>query len=409
MKSTIKKILSVTLQRPLYVKYCSQTIYTSLLACLRMWDATQEQVWRQRADDVLAILLEIQRPDGGFDIGYEFSFGMLHRVGESTAPETMALTALSEYAHRFGQADVRAPARRTADWIQGFALDRGEGRIAIPYGPYSIRDVMVANGTSFAAGALGSYLGCIEDDPELERIYRGMVRFARHAQASDDELAGRFWYYGDRDAPNLDPNRATKIDYYHQMQQVEVHALAEQRKSAPEQLDIVRDASDHIVALQDRHEIIPYMETAARYGGVIHTWGFSSVAAGLLEAAVLLPERRDVYHAVARRVCGWLIDNAWTGKHFHAFVTEQGEPVGDTPMVRSDAWVLSAMASACHHLGEGPWWDVVDPCFCNMAAVDFSGLESHASSPAKRATERAVRFILDTPAKLLRRSPKPGP
>lgn len=95
-------------------------------------------------------------------------------------------------------------------------------------------------------------------------------------------------------------------------------STGEQRKSAPEQLDIVRDASDHIVALQERHEIIPYMESGARYGGVIHTWGYSSVAAGLLEAALLLPDRRDAYHAVARRVCHWLIDNAWTGKDFHA-------------------------------------------------------------------------------------------
>lgn len=409
MKSTIKKILSVTLQRPLYVKHCSQTIYTTLLGCLRMWDATQDAIWRQRADELLAILLEIQQPDGGFDIGYDFRFGKLHRRGESTSPELMALTVLSEYAHRFGRDPVRAQARRAAEWIRGFVLDRGDGRIAIPYGPYSIRDVMICNGTSFAAGALGSYLGCIEDDPDLERIYHGMVRFARHAQASDDELAGRFWYYGDRDAPNLlEADRASKIDYYHQMQQVEVHALAEQRKPAPEQLDIVRDASDHIVALQEHHEIIPYMESEARYSGVIHTWGYSSVAAGLLEAALLLPDRRDAYHAVARRVCHWLIDNAWTGKNFHAVVTPEGEPVGETPMIRSDGWVLSAMASACHHLGEGPWWDVVDPCFGNMQAADFSGLESHASSATKRATERAIKFVLDTQSKFRRSGPYAG-
>ena len=70
MKSTIKKILAVTTQRPLYVKHCSQTIYTALLGCLRMWDATRDSIWQKRADDVLAILLEIQQPDGGFDIGY---------------------------------------------------------------------------------------------------------------------------------------------------------------------------------------------------------------------------------------------------------------------------------------------------------------------------------------------------
>ena len=50
---------------------------------------------------------------------------------------------------------LEVPVNRLVD----FAFDMGDGKVAIPYGPYSIEKVMVYNGTSFACGALGCYLG----------------------------------------------------------------------------------------------------------------------------------------------------------------------------------------------------------------------------------------------------------
>ena len=150
MKKILLKIYRVLFPFP-YVKYCSQTIYEVLLGCLRMYEATKESKWEKRCDKVVALLKHIQRPDGGFDIGYDFNFGMLHKKGDSTSPELVGLLALTEYARVFNKYDEIEPyAARAAEWIRKFARKKGENIFAIPYSPYNTKEIMVYNGTSFA-------------------------------------------------------------------------------------------------------------------------------------------------------------------------------------------------------------------------------------------------------------------
>lgn len=163
MRSFLKRSLRTlglrTLLRPPYIRHCSQTVYEALLGCCRMWEATHDSRWGDRSQRLLNILLRIQQPDGGFDIGYEFNFGRLHKKGQSTSPELVGLVALCEYAHLFEEKQAGQAAQRAAEWICKRALDMGDGKVAIAYSPYTINEVMVYNGTSFACGALGCYLG----------------------------------------------------------------------------------------------------------------------------------------------------------------------------------------------------------------------------------------------------------
>ncbi|MBW2293359.1 MAG: hypothetical protein JRG94_13755, partial [Deltaproteobacteria bacterium] len=69
MKELIKTILAKTLLRPAYVHRSSQTVYETLLTCLRMWDLAQEEKWKTACEEMVEELLAIQQPDGGFDIG----------------------------------------------------------------------------------------------------------------------------------------------------------------------------------------------------------------------------------------------------------------------------------------------------------------------------------------------------
>lgn len=387
LKNFARAVLRRTVLRPPYVRYCSQTIYQSLLGCLRMFEATSQSKWSQRADHLLSILLQIQQPDGGFDIGYDFNFGLMHKKGQSTSPELVALVALAEYARIFGKDKVLTPAQRAADWIRKNAIDKGDGQYAIPYSPYTTDEVMVYNGTSFAAGALGCYLGHIENDQELDKIYRGMVLYLKSVMSSAPDLPGKFWYYNDQSLTNLTEMqrmKRTKIDYYHQMQQVEMHALAQQAHSAQSQLDIITDAADLIAALQEKHEVIPYTNSNFYFKGCIHLWGLASVASGMLEASVVVPERKTTYHTVARRVVDWIVQHAWNGEHFVAVLDKTGTAVSCDYMVRSDAWVFNALAAAQKHLGPGPWTELAENAFLKMDSVDYSGPESHASTRKKR-------------------------
>ena len=384
-KTTARYLAHRTVLRPHFVRHCSQTVYETLLGCLRMWEATGQAVWKDRARRVLALLITIQQTDGGFDIGYAFNFGRLHKKGDSTSPELVGLVAMAEYGRLFGVEAVAAPARRAAEWIRGRALDLAEGRWAIPYSPYTVRDVMVYNGVSFAAGALGRYLGIVEEDRELCRIYRGMVAYLDGVLQSNADLPGRFWYYSDQSRADLVEPSRSKIDYYHQAQQVEMHALAEQACPAAGQLRLVQDAADHLVGLSERRLVIPYANATSYFGGQIHLWGLASVVPGMLEAAVILPTLRSTYHRVARRTLEWIIQYGWNGKHFEAILHPDGSGAATCGyMVRSEAWVFNALAAAAKHLGNGPWNDLAEQCYANIDAVDFSGPEIHASTTIAR-------------------------
>ena len=396
MKSILRKIANKTVLRPGYVRHCSQTIYQSLLGCIRMYEATRDEKWKNRSDHLLKILIKIQRPDGGFDIGYDFNFGMLHKKGQSTSPELVGLVALAEYARVFDCKVIHDHADRAAEWIQKRAIKLEDDKYAIPYGPYSTNEIMVYNGVSFAVGALGCFLRD-KNNPQLENIYKGMVRYLNDVMSVDENEKGRFWFYNDISRGDLSDSLRCKIDYYHQMQQVEMHCLAQKAIKVDEQLNIIADASDHIVGLQEKNDVIPYYNKKfsdfSDYN--IHLWGLSSVVAGMLEASDLIEDRRDNYIQTAKCTLNWILKYAWNGEYFFPILDSMGNVILSEYMVRSDAWVFDALACACKFLGSGPWLEIAEKCFCNMKKVDFSGPENHATTFSKRATLSLYRLMLN--------------
>lgn len=112
--------------------------------------------------------------------------------------------------------------------------------------------------------------------------------------------------------------------------------------------------------------------------------GLASVASGMLEAAAVVPQRKEAYQGVAHRVLSWLIKYAWNNKYFVPILSPQGQPILQDYMVRSDAWVFNAIGAAQKYFGTGHRTDIAEQCFCRMESVDFSGLESHASGWLKK-------------------------
>jgi len=376
----LKYVAKQTVLRPPYVKYCSQTVYQCLLGCLRFWEVTHSPIWRDRADQLCQLLQNIQLRDGGFDIGYDFNFGLRHRKGQSTSPELVGLLALSEYNRLFAVEAVLSAAEAAIKWIQHFARPLGKEDWIIPYSPYTTSELMVYNGISFAVGGLGRYLGCITNNPELYQIYRGMVTYLDKVMETDTSLAGRFWYYNDQSRRDLDEIKRRKIDYYHQMQQVEMHSLAQQVCPVSAQRQLIRDAADHIVSIHERYGVIPYTNSPQFFQGNIHVWGLCSCSSGLLEAALVIPERQEVYHRIARQVLDWIIQYSWNGCWFTPVLTPEGKSTSGNYMVRSDAWVFNSLAAGAKHLQLKQLEDIAEKCFNRMNMAKFSGPETHALS-----------------------------
>ena len=361
----------------------------SLSGCIHLWDITKSEQWRARADYLCKLLRRIQRPDGGFDPGYDYNFGKFHRRGESISSELFSLSILVRYYVRFGGAEVEKTIHRAADWIRQFAIQVGEDMWAIPYGPYSSRHVMVYNGTSFASGALGEYLS-VFPDKKLEAVYCGMLTFLSHAMSECGDLPGKYWYYSDQSLSDLPAVSKSKVDYYHQMQQVEVHSRAQQVRPNPLQLEIIKHAAEHVLSLKTEDGVIPYLNRS----GDIHLWGYCSCASGFLMAAKLFPDDAVRYRQAASQIIEWICTHAWNGKYFYSIVTASGQPVDRRYYVRSDAWVFNSLSLAvAEGIASDDVLEICDMAYQKMEKCNFSGIENHASCFRTRAVGGALKLV----------------
>lgn len=387
LKYKLLKVIYSIFLTPIYVRYCSQTLYQSLIGCLRLFLKTNDVIWSKRAKTLCELLIKTQRPDGGFDIGYDFNFGRLHKKSESTSPELVGLLALVEYYKVFGGEDVKRAAHRAAAWVTNNALDLGNGEWAIPYGPYSIEQVMVYNGTSFAAGAIGVYLSVFQDD-RLQKIYHGMNKYLYCVLESNINEPGKYWYYSDQSRLDLTEIQRNKVDYYHQMQQVEMHTMAELSLSSPYQRSIIIEATLHIASKQEESGTIPYLNTATP----IHMWGFCSCASGLIYASQIDTGLKEQHLERARRVIKWIVENSWSGDYFYPIVEKDGTVIDHNFYVRSDAWVFNTLALAIKEgVIENGYLEICEKSYLKMESVNFSGIENHASNLRIRLVNRMLQ------------------
>jgi len=390
------KAAQATLLRPPYVRHCCQTIYMSLSGCINLWDATHDEQWHIRASSLCSLLQKIQRPDGGFDPGYDYNFGKLHRKGESISSEIFGLSVLMRYYVRFGGSDVKTSIHRATNWIKQFSTQINEEMWAIPYGPYSSKKIMVYNGTSFVAGALGEYLS-IFPDKKLELIYHGMLTYLSNVMSESSDIPGKFWYYSDQSRTDLSKVARNKIDYYHQMQQVEIHSRAQLVLPNQNQLQLIKEATEHVLFLQKDDGLIPYLNTSKD----IHLWGYCSCASGFFLAAKVLNKEAKRYHQAATKILDWIYSHSWNGNYFYPIVGMDGIPLDRNYYVRSDAWVFNAFSlSVLEGIQTEKYLEVCKKCFQSMERVNFSGIENHAGNLRILTTRKLLSFLVASKRKL---------
>lgn len=380
MKNLVLKLINSWFFRPIYVKHCSQTIYQILIGCVRLHEATKEKIWLDRAEKVCDILISIQQPDGGFDIGYEFNFGLLHKKGESTSPELVALSALMKFYKISNKSLAAEAAHKAVKWIKDKSVKLNENHWMIPYAPITTNNIMVYNGTSFAAGALGEYLAEFPDK-DLDIIYRGMNSYLKSVMTTDQNSIGRFWFYADQTRLDLPIEALSKIDYYHQMQQVEAHGEAHLGYPDMNLEKIIEWASDHVASKQTSDGTIPYLNVNKD----IHLWGLCSCASGFLQAGKVVESKNVEFKQRAREIYTWIEKHSWNGKYFYPIVSHEKEINDRNFYVRSDAWVFNSFAMAVKEGIESERYiGICEKSYQTMAEVDFSGLENHASNQRKR-------------------------
>ncbi|QZT37224.1 hypothetical protein K5X82_18665 [Halosquirtibacter xylanolyticus] len=374
-----------------HVNNSSQTIYECLLGSIKMYQVTKQELWKERCDRLLSILIDIQCDDGGFDIGYDFNFGYKHNKGESTSPEMISLIALCLYAKEFNyRNELRDNVTASVNWIKEHSREICSDMWAIPYGPHSTNNIVVYNGTSFVCSALGVYLGVYgKNDESLVEIYEGMINYLYHNMHSDEDLEDeKFWYY------NVS-KESDKIDYYHQMQQVEVHSIANSFMPSDVQEKIIKQASRFIhKKCQSSGSIINYTNDSS-FSNRIHVWGLCSVASGLVHASAYEDDLSISYKDEAVRIWQFIINKSWNGQYFSPILENNGDVYDSRFYVRSDSWVFNSLASFYCISGKDPFLlRIINDSYRKMEECSFSGIENHASSMQRRLVLKSIDICL---------------
>lgn len=397
MKELVKRILL----KPPHVTWCSQTIYQALLGCIKLYEASTDVKWKTRALHLCGILKKIQCEDGGFDIAYDFNFGMLHRKGESTSPEMIGLLAFVEYGRVFGfDEELKEHCDSAVEWI--LRNSKWEDELCyVPYAPHSTSSIMVYNGTSFAAGALGYYLGILgSTDANIAKTYHGMVKYLDSVMLRSHTIPnGRYWPYNDQKRTDIGVEKLNKIDHYHQMQQVESHSYGQMVAPHELQTTMIVDAVDYVSRVFEDNGYLPYTNNSADFKGLVHVWGLSSTISGVLMCQKVTGETRSQWVSMLEYVVDFLINKSWNGKFFCPVLDKNGIPRSSVYMVRSDAWVFNSLAGLMLSKEVfqsdpkilGP---ILDKCYDLMEMVNFSGPESHASTRRSRFISSIAKRIL---------------
>jgi len=392
MKSLIKNAVKKTLLSPPYIKYSSQTVYQALLYTVRMYKFTNKVEWKEEVRNLTNILISIQRPDGGFDIGYDFNFGLLHKKGDSTSPELYSVYALVQAYGVLEDSSILRSLEKAKQWIEFHSVYTSLDEAYLPYSPYNTKDVIVYNGTSFALGAYSAMSTLISIDKNLlDAMSRYLIR-----NIHKNEEYGYIWYYNDQNRTDIDDIKKNKIDFYHQAQQIEMHCLyffSQDKVQLGQAVERIVSTFMSLVELSEKNTILPYANENVHFGNNIHVWGLSSfISAYVGIRNYLNTEQQKKAEKQIKKTISWLFETSLSCNYFVPVLNETGRVFDPRYMVRSDAWVINSIVN---YLVSYDTNDTelkrLELVFERMKSADFSGIENHASN--KRV--RFMRVIRD--------------
>ncbi|EIA0804350.1 hypothetical protein ACFJZ3_002545 [Vibrio vulnificus] len=398
----IKKFLKTHIFKEAYVRRCSQTVYQSLMAAVSVHRIEKKTSTLALVEEIALVLVSIQRPDGGFDIGYDFNFGKLHRKGESTSPELYAVVALNaaydvllEDRENYKESIIliESSIKMSVEWIKQHYIQIDDRNCAIPYGPYSTKNIMVYNGVSFAVGALGTSLRFYKGQEleELSRIYDGFISYLLDSLYETE--FGYVWYYNVQNRTDIDNVALKKIDFYHQAQQLEMHSIANMSAPRLNQLKIIKKAASTLIDIANKKNgAVPYTNDDIYFGGRYYLWGFSSLIPGLLKSVIHVPEFKDNIETAVSKVNDFISKHAVANSHYLSVLSKDLSKIDYPYMPRSDAWVVaSRLYYSEYYNKDNIHFD--KEILRRIVDCDYSGQENHAQNKRKKILIRIISIM----------------
>ena len=376
IKQQIKKLVL----KPKWVKYCSQTFYESLFFCINMYKITHDEGWKREGLYIIKKIRQIQQKDGGFDIGYEFNFGKIHKKGWSSAPECKMLVSLIDFGSIFGFEDVIDIIDKGIQWILNNSIQINKNKEKIPYCPKSSKETMVYNGVSFVLAPLAMYYKYIKQDKKIKEIHDRYINYLY----DEFEWKNGYWKYSDQKRKDLTNISRIKIDNYHLGQQLEMHCRSYDSLANPKNKKIIDKLSDYLITLhkQSNPNPMPYLNFVSNQEQGVHLWGYASLINGFLSYYQI--SKKKEFLLASKQIFDWINEFAWLSTSFVCVYNNNTKNIDKNFYPRSDAWVINNLSNYLNYnLKEEPLARV-KKAYRKIKNQNFSGFENHTTTNIKK-------------------------
>lgn len=383
----IKDIILKFINKPVNNVRSSQTLYEVMFTLLNMNEIYKEQRYRKQIKELSELMLKTQMPDGGFDIGYNFAFGInmtKKSEKESTTPEVLSIYALIKYYDLYKDDAVINSIEKGINWILNNSYKYLDKYWVIPYAPSSYKEIHITNAISFAVSTLTYYMYVFKENinPRIQEICDGMLSYMRDELIVDNNKG--YWNYFEKKLIK-ENDYYIKIDNYHIAQQLYYHMQIQNYYKNNDNDEIVKLVSNYLKDKVKENVAVPYIETKEKKTRDIHTWGYASILLCALEW-----KNTEYIDNIATFMKNNIIGN----NHFYPIVKESGEVIDENYYPRSDAWVLHSFSEyLLYNKSDNKIKKIIDIGLQLQERSKYSGKENHVYTFRKKYFSKCINMI----------------
>lgn len=378
----IKDYILKTVNKPTENVLSSQTLYEVLMTSMTMYETYHDDKYKKTSIKIAQIIIDTQLSDGGFDIGYNFSFGKnmsKKNNKESTTPEILSIFALIKFYEVFGEDFVIQPINYGIKWIKKYSYKLNEKYWVIPYAPISYKEIHITNAISFTVATLVKYMTVFQDF-SVKDICDGMILYMKDELITQEDAG--YWNYFEKEL--MSDSYHIKIDNYHIAQQLYYHQYIATVYDNKDNLFIVNHVSKYLIDKLKESLIVPYIEINDKKTEDIHTWGYCS----LLSCSLSWDDKQ-----LSKDIKNFIVDKMWAKDHFYPVIKGDGSVVIDDYYPRSDAWILHSLSEWIKHNEDAQVKEIVVQGIEKLERCQFSGRENHVLTIRKIFFNKAVLFL----------------
>lgn len=383
----IKDIILKFINKPVNNVRSSQTLYEVMFTLLNMNEIYKKQQYKTQIKELSDLIVKTQMSDGGFDIGYNFAFGInmtKRSEKESTTPEVLAIYALIKYYDLYKDDTVINSIEKGIKWILNNSYKYLDKYWVIPYAPNSYKEIHITNAISFSVSTLAYYMYIFKENtnPRIQEICDGMLLYMRDELIVNNNKG--YWNYFEKKLIKKD-DYYIKIDNYHIAQQLYYHMQIQKYYRNSDNDEIVKLVSNYLKDKIKENVAVPYIETKEKKTKDIHTWGY---------VAILLCALEWKNSKYINNIISFMKENIIGKDHFFPIVKENGEVIDEEYYPRSDAWVLHSFSEyLLYNKNDIKIKRIIDIGLELQKKNQYFGKENHVYTRRKKFFSKCVNTI----------------